>query len=153
MNLSHILLLLLCCSGWQKYSNLSCLFSSTQTDDLNLRVMSVMSDLHPVKHADPHRQPQRACTVKTERDTTLVQYYIYFLQWILVAIQEVLRIWGGRGKEECSYRKFLSLFISVISWLYDDLVAQNYSNIENMNTSLCTNYRKHLSLYEDLIKE
>lgn len=92
-------------------------------------------------------------SVKTERDTTLVQYYIYFLQWILVAIQEVSRIWGGRGKEECSYRKILSLFISVISWLYDDLVAQNYSNIENMNTSLCTNYRKHLSLYEDLIKE
>ncbi|MEQ2202591.1 hypothetical protein XENOCAPTIV_007913 [Xenoophorus captivus] len=29
-----------------------------------------------------------------------------------------------------------SLFVSVISRLYDDSVAQNYSNIENMNTSL-----------------
>ena len=51
---------------------------------------------------------------------------------------------GGGGKEECSYRKILSLFISVISWLYDDSVAQNYSNIENMNTSLSTNYRKNI---------
>lgn len=92
--------------------------------------------------ADP--APTGPATVKTERETTLVQYYIYFLQWILVAIQEVLRIWGGGGKEECSYRKILSLFISVISWLYDDSVAQNYSNIENMNTSLSTNYRKNI---------
>ncbi len=28
----------------------------------------------------------------------LVQYYIYFLQWILVAIQEILRIWRGGGE-------------------------------------------------------
>lgn len=46
--------------------------------------------------ADP--APTGPATVKTERETTLVQYYIYFLQWILVAIQEVLRIWGGGGE-------------------------------------------------------
>lgn len=51
------------------------------------------------------------------------------------------------GKKSAVTGKF-SLFISVMSRLYDDSVAQNYSNIENMNTSLCTNYRKHLSLYD-----
>lgn len=48
--------------------------------------------------------------VKTHRETTLVQYYIYFLQWILVAIQEVLRIWGGGGEGKSAVTGKFSLF-------------------------------------------
>lgn len=61
---------------------------------------------------DHKKKPKPApdWTVRTEWETTLVQYYIYFLQWILVAIQEIWRIMGAGEKKEWNYRNKNSPF-------------------------------------------
>lgn len=48
------------------------------------------------------------------------------------------------GRKQSAFTGHFSLFVSVVSRLYDDSVAQNYSNIENMNTSLLHKLPKNI---------
>ena len=82
----------------------------------------------------------RVClTGKVNKEAALVQYYIYFLQWILVAIQEVLRISRKDGDEgRVQLQNILSLFISVISrlWWFSSTKLQQHRKHEHKSAQI-----------------
>lgn len=81
-------------------------------------------------------------------------FYLFFLQWLLVAVQEFLRIWGGEREwrvrlQENSLYSFQSLVDSMMTF-----EAQNYSNIEKKKKNIFSQItEKQRSLDQDFIKE